>query len=305
VSNEQTRDPNLLAMEAQLLAQGMPYAKRKVLLKAASSKNGHNEGKPKTGKKCKPSGKRNQSKHRGKQSPEHARTDPGQTETKPTPDTAQMPSREEFHRLARAADRGDKQAKLQLGKTLDANAEIWRTAGDLGAHAELSLIRAIAKGNGLEMGMFKRYTDDLIEQVSAPDPSPLEKLAARRVIQCWLWCQYVDMIVAGNNDMPLNEMKFWAGRQDAAHRRWVSAMKMLTAIRALLPGQSVGSAPVRKLTADAAPPTETPTFEKIEKETDAEPATKPINRINGNGRSVAGTLIPRPRRRSATPSGAT
>jgi len=297
-------DPNSIAMEEQFLGLGAPWVKRKALLEAAASKNGHNEGKPKKAEQGGP-------ETLAEEPTEDAPTVPKNGEPISDVTAPGMPTREEFDALVRRSDRGDNEATLQLRQILDSNPVIWQQAGDLASCAELSLIRTIAKGNGLEMGLFKRHVDVQIRELAGSAPSPLENLAARRVVQCWLWAQYTDMIMAANN-MPLHEMKFWAGRQDAAHRRLMSSLKMLTAIRALLPGQPAEPSPAPQVTADAAPPAEAPTNDtsekkrrKRKKKTDAKPASKPVNRVNGNGRPVASTLIPRPRRRPVTVAEAT
>jgi len=304
VIDKQTSNPEAASFDECLarMTACVPWSQRKHLIDDPPAETGNGR----KAKKGKPSKKHDRAKQADDAPPEQASHDNSDANgVMADMKGSEMPTREAFDELVRKSDRGDKQATLQLRQILDSNPGIWQQAGDLAAHAELSLIRKIAKDSGLETGMFLRYINDLTQQLAGTSSTPLERLAARRVVQTWAWAQYVDMVVAANNDMPLPEAKYWASRQDAAQRRWVSSMKMLTAIRTLLPGQPAGSVPVPKLTADAAPSTKAPTNDEIEKKTDAEPATKPINRMNGNGRPVPSALIPRPRRRTATPCGAT
>jgi len=129
---------------------------------------------------------------------------------------------------------GDQGATQNVRELLDTQPIIWKRGGDLAKVAELALIKTIAEKNKLAVGMFSRYVDSLKREIAGSAPTPLERLAAERVVQCWLQVQHVDMACADIN-MPLTQMRFWANRQDAAHRRFISAVKALTMVRTLLP----------------------------------------------------------------------
>ena len=72
-----------------------------------------------------------------------------------------------------------------------------------------------------------------------------------RVVQCHLQLQYIDMLVTANPNMPLPQANYWATRQDQADRRFHRAVKMLTAMRALLPREYQTSAPVSTMSEPA------------------------------------------------------
>ncbi|MCH7729218.1 MAG: hypothetical protein IH991_22470, partial [Planctomycetes bacterium] len=122
-------------------------------------------------------------------------------------------------------------------KTLDENPEVWRQVGDLAAHARLTLIRLIAKGDMLLFESIQRQAGEMECQLLGASPSLLERLSVQRVVACWLQLQYADVMACTENDQ-LAQTTFWSQHQDRAHRRYTSAVKQLAMIRQLLPGTS-------------------------------------------------------------------
>jgi len=148
--------------------------------------------------------------------------------------TKTLPTREGFDRLVRKANEGNQGAQGLLRKVLDACPEIWQPAGDLAEHAELSLIRLIAKEEWLLTESIRRKAEHMRKELAGPNPTPLEAMAIERVVACWLQLQYVDSLCAqANGELP--RAKFWLKQQGQAHRQHLSAVKSLTMIRALLP----------------------------------------------------------------------
>jgi len=195
-----------------------------------------------------------------------------------------MPTRQEFQQLVRKMNEGDQSALLAVRDMLDNNPEIWRQAGDLGRLSEFTLIQRIAEKNKLAVGMFSRYIESLKEEIAGYAPTPLERLVAQRVVQCWLQVQHVD-IAAADTDMPLPQARFWASRQGQAHRRFISAVKSLTMIRALLPP----AAPRAAIAASADSDSRSPACDKPEqpKPTSGNGKAAPSHEVHrGNGKAI-------------------
>jgi hypothetical protein len=158
-----------------------------------------------------------------------------------------LPTKEAFQQLVARMNRGDKVAMQNVREVLDACPEIWKHAGDLGRLSEFALVKTIAQKNKLAVGMFYRYVESLKREIAGPHPSALEQLAVARVVQTWLWTQHTDMTCTDTN-VSLSQARFWAGRQDAAHRRFISAVKALTLVRSLLPSTTPRpAAPIPRL----------------------------------------------------------
>ena len=147
---------------------------------------------------------------------------------------SELPVRKEFDELVAKMNQGDTAATESVGTMLDNHPEIWRQAGDLAKISEFTQIKAIAQKNKLGVGLFTRYSDALKKEIAGSAPTPLERLAAERVVQTWMQVEHVDMVCA-DADMPLSQLRFWTSRQDAAHRRFITAVKSLTMVRTLLP----------------------------------------------------------------------
>lgn len=153
--------------------------------------------------------------------------------SEPKPATPTLPTREKFDRLVKKANEGHPKSQAKLRKILDQCPQIWQEAGDLGLHAEKTLIHLISKGEWLMTESLKRKLADLRAQLAGPSPSPLEELAVQRVIACWAQLYFIETeCLQAEGDV--RERTYWLKRQDQAHRRYVSAVKSLTTIRELL-----------------------------------------------------------------------
>lgn len=158
-----------------------------------------------------------------------------------------LPTKEAFQQLVARMNKGDKVALQNVREVLDACPEIWKHAGDMGKLSEFALIKTVARKNKLAVGMFYRYVESLKREIAGSHPSALEQLAVERVVQTWLWTQHTDMACTDTN-VSLSQARFWANRQDAAHRRFISAVKALTLVRTLLPSTTPRSAaPIPRL----------------------------------------------------------
>jgi hypothetical protein len=84
--------------------------------------------------------------------------------------------------LVAEADRGDPRALAGLRRMLDEHPEIWRTLGDLAAHAERIWIAAIAGEGCLTVESVRRQVAGMKSELNGPHPTPTEELLVDQVI---------------------------------------------------------------------------------------------------------------------------
>ncbi len=148
-----------------------------------------------------------------------------------------MPSEEAFKELVARAQTGSLAARTLLREVLDRFPIIWKVSGDLAAASEHAFLSQIAPSEPAKRELLKRHWDGLKQELLGPVTTPLERMAVERVVQTWAQVQHLDMTCLDTN-MDVRRAAFWSKQRDAAHRRWVSATKMLVAIRALLPASN-------------------------------------------------------------------
>jgi len=110
----------------------------------------------------------------------------------PKADEAKLPTQEEFAALVAQANHGDDDAVAQLRDVLDKHDVLWRTFGDLGKHAQLALIRAIANGDMLVQESVTRMADELCRELMGPYATKLEEMAIERIVTGWLEMRFVE-----------------------------------------------------------------------------------------------------------------
>src|SRR5690242_7446312 len=83
--------------------------------------------------------------------------------------------------LVAGADRGDPRALAGLRRMLDEHPEVWRTLGDLAAHAEQIWIAAIAGEGCLAAESIRRQVAGMKADLNGPHPTPTEELLVEQV----------------------------------------------------------------------------------------------------------------------------
>lgn len=156
--------------------------------------------------------------------------------------------KEAFTLLVQRANAGDEQALQELRMVLDRSPEIWRQIGDLASHAELATLRLVGGDDRLLMEALKRKVDELKAELTRPGASTLEQLVVLRVVATWLQVQHADTASA-SSDQSVQQGKFWALKQDQAHRRHLTAIKDLARLQQMLPVNSQ-NVPESEATAD-------------------------------------------------------
>src|SRR5207302_8101470 len=98
--------------------------------------------------------------------------------------------------LARGANAGDKSCLERLRRFLDDDPEIWRTAGDVGAHAERTWIEFVSGGSKLGEESIARFLQEFKAKLAGPHATPLEHVLVGVVGVTWLAVQDAERMAA-------------------------------------------------------------------------------------------------------------
>ena len=133
-----------------------------------------------------------------------------------------------LQKLSHAAMTGDTTALDKLRAALDSCPHIWRRLADLQQLFEHKLIGLIGSGDPLRCEAFRKRCSDLRYHLSDADSSLATKMAASRVVSCWLFTQFLELRflkspLEGNGVKPLEQ----------AERRYQSAMRTYAMARRL------------------------------------------------------------------------
>jgi len=136
--------------------------------------------------------------------------------------------------LVRRAERGDRAALAELRDWLDRNPDVWRQVGDLARHAEMALVRLVAGGDSLVGEALQRRMDELRGELLGPAGTVVERLLVDRVVLGWAQCHAADLDAAAKGTGCGPAATFALRRQDAAHKRYLAALRELVKVRVLL-----------------------------------------------------------------------
>ncbi len=143
-------------------------------------------------------------------------------------------SPEELGGLIERAQSGDRKAIPAVRRMLDFVPElVSQFGGDLVQAAERPLIDAMGGEDLAFKEAVKRKLAMMRAELAGPSPTPLEMLLVDRIVTCWLQVQSADIAAAQTTNCPLELADFQQRRQARAHRRYLSAIKMLATVRKL------------------------------------------------------------------------
>lgn len=132
--------------------------------------------------------------------------------------------------LLRRADAGD-ETELRLFKMLMADPAgkcLVDLLGNVAHDAESALIQLF--GGPVRQAAIEQNLRALREDLSGANPDPVERLLIERVVACWLQLAHADTLTT-LKDQTRAVTELYQRRQDRAHRRFLSAVKMLTVVR--------------------------------------------------------------------------
>jgi hypothetical protein len=133
------------------------------------------------------------------------------------------------------ADRGDQTALPAIRKFCEEDAEFAITVlgGDLAECAERALVETITGKQLAVKEALLMKLNELRTELAGPNVSPIERLLVERTVACWLQMYHADVVAAQATKYTLREGDYTQRRQDRAHRRYMSALKTLAAVRRL------------------------------------------------------------------------
>lgn len=152
--------------------------------------------------------------------------------TKPTDLT--IPNEiEELQKVLKRAQSGDTATLPVLRKLLEDPAAIDHFGGNLAQQAEASFIETAAGENLAFKEALRRKLEILRDELSGPNPTPIERLLVERIVACWLQVQDADVRYAQAKNLSIPWGEYYQRRMDRAHRRYLSAIKTLAVVRKL------------------------------------------------------------------------
>jgi hypothetical protein len=105
----------------------------------------------------------------------------------------------------------------------------------LSREAEHGLIRHISGGDLLVQEALPRQLAAMKQELAGPNPSPLERLLAERVVATWLQLSFFEAHYAKNlGNLHIAQGEYHQRRLDRLYRRHLSAMRTLVQVRKLL-----------------------------------------------------------------------
>lgn len=144
--------------------------------------------------------------------------------------------RESVTDVMRRAQGGDARAVPALREAMASRPDIVDRAGNMARHAADSLARQMAGSNLLLLEGVQQKMVQLRSELLGPCPSPLEALLVDRIVCCWLYAYWADLVysqtMASARGPDCGD--YMQRRQDRCHKRFLSAVKALATVRRLL-----------------------------------------------------------------------
>ena len=134
------------------------------------------------------------------------------------------------------AQHGDEEALSQVGQLLMEFPLLAQSIVDLARTVERSYIKTISRIGPLVQEALPSQLNAMTEELAGPEPSPLERLLAERIVACRLQLQCADLVYSQNlGEMSMAQSEYHQRRLDRLHRRYLSSIKTLAQIRKLGP----------------------------------------------------------------------
>ena len=95
--------------------------------------------------------------------------------------------------VAQAQD-GDEEALSKVRQLIKEVPLLARSFVDLAKTGECSFIKMISGDDPLVQEALPPQLKAMREELAGPDPSPMERLLAERIVTCWLQLQYADTV---------------------------------------------------------------------------------------------------------------
>ena len=142
------------------------------------------------------------------------------------------PKKDDVAELIDRAQRGDRAALPMLRASFE-QPHFVEATGNLARMAEGTLVAKYSSTNLLVKEGLTRKLDSLRAELAGPVPTPLERLLAERITLCWLHLHHLESVYAEKGSMSLDLAGYYQRAITSAHKRYLSAIKALAAVRKL------------------------------------------------------------------------
>ncbi len=137
--------------------------------------------------------------------------------------------------LVKRAQAGDPTVLPLMREILDAHPEVWQHVGDLSTVAERAWIALLSADNPLAVESMKRTVAEMKLDLGGEHPTRMERMLVDQVIMCWMEVKYLETASAGAEGSSLAQASFRLKHVESAQKRYLTAIKMMTETRALMP----------------------------------------------------------------------
>ena len=136
--------------------------------------------------------------------------------------------------LAKRAEKG-KASIEEVRELLDSMPEVERQIGSIAEQAEWSWVSTYSEGNELVGEATRRRLESERAELMGPNPSPIERSLAHRIVLSQFQLDYVDTLMAARSreGMTASAVAMYQQWLDRAHSRYLAAVKTLALVRRL------------------------------------------------------------------------
>jgi hypothetical protein len=103
--------------------------------------------------------------------------------------------------------------------------------GNVAKAAQDSFVYALAGKDLVFRESLLAKLESLRGELNGPNPSAVERLLVERVVACWLQVQDADLRYSKAKEVSFNQANYDLRRMNGAHKRYLSALKTLAAVR--------------------------------------------------------------------------
>lgn len=136
--------------------------------------------------------------------------------------------------LIARASKGDDSAVPELRRAMDAaGKDLVDLSIGLGAMAELSLVSTFTLENFYVRELLLSETARLRKEVAGPDPTPLVRMLAERLVMCWLQVQLADLRLSCLGSAPLAVGDYHERQRERANRSFLAASRTFATVKKL------------------------------------------------------------------------
>ncbi len=145
---------------------------------------------------------------------------------------------EGFKDLIRRAKAGDTSVLPEMSRHLNERPGVWRVIGDLRTQAEQLWTELIAGSNLVRSESIANVVGTLKQSVMGPNPTPMIRLLADRVVLSWLQLHHADLDLAchlKNPEVAPRRVESVSRRQQQLMKGYLKSLAMLETVQRLVP----------------------------------------------------------------------